>query len=200
MQSFQQIEQTSAAAVLFGKTRQAVLGLLYEQPDQGRYLRELARLTGISPGALQHELTRLLGADLVTREIDGNRVSYKANTAHPIFVELQSIIRKTCGLPSQLTSALAPLADRISFATLYGSVAKGIEHARSDADLLLVGNLGLAEALRELAPLESRIGREISVRVYDRDDFRRRREQSEAFLTRVLKGPMTVLMGSLDGA
>ncbi len=200
MQPLQNKEQSSAAAVLFGKTRQAVLGLLYEQPDQGRYLRELARLTGISSGALQHELTRLLAADLVTREADGNRVSYKANTAHPIFAELQSIIRKTCGLPSQLKTALAPLAERISFATLYGSVAKGTEHAHSDADLLLVGNVGLADALRELAPLESKIGREISVRVYDRDDFRRRRQQGEAFLTRVLTGPMTVLLGSPDGA
>jgi hypothetical protein len=61
---------------------------------------------------------------LVTRQTDGYRVNRKANAAHPIFAKLQSVIRKTCGLPSQLKSSLTPLADRLSFATVYGSMAK----------------------------------------------------------------------------
>ena len=91
----------ATAAVLFGKTRQAVLALLFERPERAYYLRELARATGISPGALQHELGQLQKADLVTRSQDGNRVVYRANTAHPVFADLQSIVRKTCGLPAQ---------------------------------------------------------------------------------------------------
>ena len=95
----------ATAAVLFGKTRQAVLALLFEQPERAYYLRELARATGISPGALQHELGQLQKADLVGRSQDGNRVAYRANTAHPVFADLQSIVRKTCGLPAQITPA-----------------------------------------------------------------------------------------------
>ena len=190
----------ATAAVLFGKTRQAVLGLLFEQPEQAYYLRELARATGVSPGALQHELGQLQKADLVTRSQDGNRVVYRANTAHPVFADLQSIVRKTCGLPAQIKAALDPFAAQICFATLYGSLAKGINHARSDVDLLIVGDLNLQQALAVIEPVEASIGREISVRIFSAEDFHTRREQGEHFIKSVMSGPLTPLIGSPDDA
>jgi len=193
-------DMEATAAVLFGKTRQAVLALLFEQPEQACYLREIARQTGISPGALQHELGQLQKADLVERIQDGNRVTYRANTAHPVFAELQSIVRKTCGLPAQIKAALQPLAGQIRFAALYGSLAKGVNHARSDVDLLIVGDLNLEQALAAIVPVEGRIGREISVRIYSAEDFRTRREQGEHFINNVMSGPLTPLIGSAGDA
>jgi hypothetical protein len=130
----------SAAAVLFGKTRQAVFALLFDQPGAWYYLREISRITGIAPGPLQHELTQLHKADLVVRLQDGNRVTYQANTAHPAFVDLRGLVSKTYGVSAQLTAAFAPHAARIVFAAIYGSLAKGTNHARSDVDLLIVGD------------------------------------------------------------
>lgn len=193
-------DMEATSAILFGKTRQAVLALLFERPEQSYYLRELARQTGISPGALQHELAQLQKADLIERSQDGNRITYRANTAHPIFTDLQSIVRKTCGLPAQIKVALQPFAARIHFAALYGSLAKGLNHARSDVDLLIVGDLSLELALAAIVPVETRIGREISVRIYSADDFRKRREQGEHFITNVMSGPLTPLIGTTDDA
>lgn len=190
----------SAAAVLFGKTRQAVLALLFDQPGQTYYLREIARLTGIAPGPLQHELGQLHKADLLVREQDGNRVTYRANTAHPIFSDLQGLVSKTCGVPAQLSTALAPLAARIRFAAIYGSLAKGTNHARSDVDLLLVGDLDLQTALTALAPVEARIGREVSVRVFSSEEFRERRARQDHFIAGVLAGPLPPLLGTPDDA
>lgn len=190
----------TAATTLFGKTRQAVLVQLFEQPETPLYLREISRLTGISPGALQHELNQLLKADLILREEDGNRVAYRANTAHPIFSELQGIVQKTCGLPARIRSALAPLADSIDFAAIYGSVAKGTSHARSDVDLLVVGSVKLQELLAHLHPVEQQVGREVSVRLYSTKDFAARSKKGDAFLAGVLGGPLIVLAGSDDPA
>lgn len=190
----------AAASVLFGKTRQAALAILFDQPERAYYLRELARQAGISPGALQHELEQLQKADLIERSQDGNRVSYRANTAHPIFSELQSIVRKTCGLSAQIKAGLAPLGGQIHFAALYGSVAKGLNHARSDVDLLVVGDLSLEQALAVVVPVESRLGREIGVRLYHPEDFRKRRAQGDPFLSNVLRGPITQLIGTPDDA
>lgn len=190
----------AAASVLFGKTRQAALAILFDQPERVYYLRELARQAGISPGALQHELGQLQKADLIERSQDGNRVTYRANTAHPIFPELQSIVRKTCGLPAQIKAGLDPYAGRIRFAALYGSVAKGSNHARSDVDLLIVGDISLEQALAAVVPVESRIGREIGVRLYNAEDFRKRRAQGDPFLNNVLGGPITQLIGTPDDA
>lgn len=190
----------STATVLFGKTRQAVLVLLYESPDRAYYLREIVRQTGISSGALQKELLQLCQADLLLRAQDGNRVTYQANTTHPIFTELQAIVRKTCGIPAQIKAVLADLHEHIAIALLYGSMAKGTDHAASDVDLLIVGTLSLQDALAAISPIEQKIGREISVRIYNPEEFRERRAVGDVFLHGVLSGPHNVLMGALSDA
>ena len=79
----------SAAQVLFGKTRQAVLALLLERPEDSYYLRQMCQLSGISPGAMQAELRQLTRAGLLERAKDGNRVAYRANARHPVFESLR---------------------------------------------------------------------------------------------------------------
>ena len=190
----------ATASVLFRKTRQAVLALLFEQPARRFYLRELARLTGISTGALQNELSALGRADLVDRSRDGNRVTYRANAAHPVFGELQAIVHKTCGLPGLLRQAIEPLASQIDFAAVYGSVAKGVDHARSDVDLLIVGHVGLDRATAAVAPVEERIDREVSLRVLSLAEFRRRRKGGDVFLDRLMSGPLTIILGEPPSA
>ena len=193
-------DMDATAAILFGKTRQAVLAILFEQPDRTSYLRELARQTGISPGALQHELAQLHHADLIIRNQDGNRVTYRANTRHPIFAELQSIVQKTFGIPAQIKAALTPYEPHIRFAAIYGSIAKGLDHARSDVDLLVVGDINLEQTLAAILPVETRIGREISVRLYQPEEFRKRREEGEPFINNVLSGEHMKLIGTADDA
>ena len=190
----------STADVLFGKTRQAVLTLLLEQPGRSFYVREMARLTGIGPGPLQAELTQLLKADLVQREKDGNRVTYQANTAHPAFADLQSLVGKTCGVPAQLRAALQQYAPMIRFAAIYGSMAKGSNHGRSDVDVLIVGDLPFDQAVAAVVPVEQRIAREISVRVLSSDEFRARLDRQEPFIKGVMDGPLIHLFGASNDA
>lgn len=190
----------SAANTLFGKTRQAVLVLLFEQPNAAFYLREISRLTGLSPGQLQTELTQLTDADLVLRTMDGNRISYQANRQHPVFGELQALVGKTCGLPSRIRTALEPAAKEIQFAAIYGSFAKGGNHARSDIDLIVVGEISLEALVSLIQPVEEQSGREISIRLYGLTDFKKRQESGDHFLQSVLNGPLIPLMGQAHDA
>lgn len=188
----------SATDLLFGKTRQAILSRLFDVPVSSFYVRELSRHTGISPGALQHELKQLVAADLILREQDGNRVIYRANTTHPIYPDLLNLVRKTCGLPRQIKNALEPLADNIECAAIYGSTAKHKDHSRSDVDLLIVGQVSLAQVLDAVSPLESMFNREINVRVYDSEQFRQLRHEQQPFVQAVLTGPLDILMGVIN--
>ncbi len=190
----------TTASVLFGKTRQAVLAALFTVAGDRAYLRELARRTGIGPGPLQYELSRLVAADLVTRSRDGNRVVYQANTAHPAFHELRGLVLKTCGLPEQLGCALRPLGDDISLALVFGSVAKGTSHGKSDVDLLVVGSVKLESLLAVLEPVERQLGREISVRLFKPAELRKRRAAKDRFLSGVLAGPTIPVIGAVDDA
>lgn len=189
-----------ATSILFGKTRQAVLMTLFDQPEKAWYLRELSRRTGISSGALQQELMQLCAADLLVRRQDGNRVLYCANTVHPIFPDLQSIMRKTCGLPALIKAVLQPMASDITYAGLYGSIARGSEHARSDVDLLIVGRISFEQAIRTVTPVEARIGREIGVRLFSPEEFRQKRASGDSFVQGVLRGERVDLLGSIDDA
>ena len=187
----------AVANVLFGKTRQAVLGLLFTPPGAAHYLREMARMTGISTGALQKELDQLVSAGLVLREPDGNRVTYRANAAHPVFDELSGLVNKTCGVAALLGQALQPLLPAIDFATLFGSFAKGSDQARSDIDLMVVGRVSLAELSESVGVVEERIAREVNVRLYDPAEFRQRYRKRDRFLRGVIDGPLVTLHGRL---
>ncbi len=183
------------AATLFGKTRQAVLTRLFEAPAQAFYLRELGRLTGISSGALKHELDALVDADLITRIEDGNRVNYHANQACPVFEELRSVILKTSGIPVLLRQALEPLRDQIDQAFIYGSLAGGKNQSRSDVDLMVVGRISFPDLIAALEPVERLIQREISSRLYGSAEFEERLTTGDRFLTGVIQGPRVPIMG-----
>jgi len=83
------------SAALFGKTRRAVLSLLYSHTDEAFYLRQIARAAGVGLGAVQRELRQLSDAGIIQRTVKGKQVYYQANEKCPIFNELKSVVRKT---------------------------------------------------------------------------------------------------------
>ena len=187
------------ATTLFGKTRRALLSHLFLEPQRAFRLRELSRLTGISAGSVQHELKHLLQADLITRTEEADLVTYRANTASPVYEHLRGIVEKTSGIDSLVREALRKARKQIRLALIYGSIAKGANRSRSDLDLLVVGTLGFEKLVKLLHPVEARIGREISPRLYSPKEFAQKRT-SDRFLGSVLDGPKILLIGQLDDA
>jgi predicted nucleotidyltransferase len=182
---------------LFGKLTRQLLTLLYRDPERSLYLRELVRLTGSSPGAVQREAGELTAAGLLTRSRRGRQVFYQANRATPVFSELRGLLEKTMGPADVLRAALAPLADRIEAAVLFGSIATGTSTPTSDIDLLIVGSAEFAEVADALAGAEAHLGREINPMVYSRPEFGRRLSEGGHFVTSVLRAPRSPLIGVL---
>lgn len=190
---------TSIADALFTATQQRVLGLLYGQPERGFAVSEVISLAGIGSGSVQRELARLSASGLVTVCTDGGRKVYRANRDAPVYEELRSLVSKTLGIPEQLREALAPIADEVKLAVLFGSVAKGSATASSDVDLLLVADdLTLEEVLATLEPLEQRLGRRVDPTLYTSEELARRRRDRSPFLRKVLAGDHIVLIGDED--
>jgi len=187
------------ATTLFGKTRRALLARLYLEPEREFRMRELSRLTGISAGSVLHELKQLQAADLVTRTEARDLVTYRANPASPVFEELRGIMEKTSGIDDLVRQALRKAGRKIQLALIYGSIAKGTNRSGSDLDVLVVGEIEFGALVKLLQPVERRIGREISSRLYAPDEFRSKRA-SDRFLKSVLAGPTIVLMGDLNDA
>lgn len=184
------------SSLLFSDYRRRVLGLLLLHPDRSFHVRELARLTGTSAGTLHKELTKLTKGGVLRRQEVGNQVRYSANRDCPVFEELASILRKTSGLVDVLAAALGSVEGNIAMAFVFGSVARGEQQSDSDVDVMLVGSIGFADAVRELHPAQETLQREINPVVYSTDEFRRRVAGDDAFLREVLAQPKLFVIGN----
>lgn len=184
--------------MLLGKTRGRVLALLYGASDESFFVREIARQTRTSAGSIQRELETLSDFGLIERLPRGRQVFYRANRSHPVFPELHSLIAKTSGIFHLLRGALAPLEPRIKFALVYGSLARGEEDAKSDIDLMIVGDVALDEVLTYLTPAERGVGRSINPTVYSLKEFRSKLKKGNHFLNAVVRGKNEFLIGDPD--
>jgi uncharacterized protein len=180
---------------LFPNVRQAVLAATLTRPEKWWYLSELAEFLHTRPSSLQRELSSLEQSGILQQRKDGRRTYFKAETRSPIFRELRSIFEKTVGLIPTLRAALRPVAEKITCAFVYGSIARGEEHATSDVDLMVIGNVGLGDLSPALRRAEKRLGREVNVTNYSVDEFRKKVAEGDHFLTTVLKGSLQFVKG-----
>jgi predicted nucleotidyltransferase len=189
---------TLLADALFGNTRRQVLGLLMGHPDQSFYTRQIARILHLGLGALHRELQSLVEAGILMREAHGQQIYYRVNTTCPIYTELHGLLLKTAGLGDVLRSALAGLADRITVAFVYGSLAKGAANGASDVDVMVIGSITLGEVAVALNPTQDTLKREVNPSVYPPEELRSKLQNGNHFLTTVLAEPKLFLIGSED--
>lgn len=182
--------------LLLGDYRKKLLSQLLLHPDADYHVRELARLTGTSPGSLHKELARLAAAGLLLRKEQGNQVRYQANRQCPVFPELASLLRKTTGAAELLAQALAPLQPAL--ALIFGSVARGTETAASDVDLLVVTERGFGEVVRALHGAQTTLGREVNPVVYTPNELQGHVAEQDPFVMNLLAGPHIFLNGTPD--
>jgi len=176
--------------------RRRVLSLLMLHPERALHVREIARRTATTAGTLNKELARLHRVGLLEREAVGNQVRYSANRESPVYQELSGILRKTVGLADVLAEALEPAADSIDVAFVFGSLARSTDTPRSDVDVLLIGDIAFADAVRLLYPAGTALGREVNPKVYSVKAWRAAVSAKDPFVAEVLAKPKIFLIGS----
>ena len=186
----------SIAEALFGKTQQAVLALLFGQPDRSFYLRQISVIAGTGASQVQKELDNLTRSGLILREPRGNQVWFQANPRSPIFPELKSLVAKTFGIADVVKETLAPFARKIGIAFIFGSVARGEHDSSSDVDVLVVGQIAPSKLAPAQVGLNEVLGRRVSFAVYDEAEFHKHIAQRDPFLGKVLTQPRIWLVGT----
>lgn len=190
------VQSGTVSSALFGKTRQAVLALLYGHDRESFYLRQIVRAVCLGQGTVQRELAHLTAAGLLVRTRQGNQVYYQANRNAPIFPEMKSLLVKTAGAANVLRAALAGFSDRIQIALLYGSLASGKDRANSDIDLLVIGKVSFGEIAEAVGGAQEKLQREINPSVYSPEEFRKKLLSGHHFLKGIFQGPKIFLIGS----
>ncbi len=158
-------------------------------------MREIERRTGFAIGTVQTELKKLQRLDIISRVKDGNRVYYRANTAHPLYPEIRELVLKTSGLADVIKNAMGNEKD-IQVAFVFGSFARQEEKASSDVDLMVVGDIGLRKLTGLLMDVAGKIGREINPHVFSEKEFVKRKKEQDHFLNQVLESPKIFIIGT----
>jgi predicted nucleotidyltransferase len=191
------MEAISLSNALFSKVQQRVLALIFGQPERSFYMSEIIRNVDSGTGAVERELSRLQRSGLVSVERIGNQKHYQANPQSPIFAELRGLVIKTVALVEPLRKSLEPRSDLIKAAFVYGSVAKGTDTARSDIDLMVVGDeLNYSELYAALQDAEDILHRSVSPAFLSLKDWRRKVSGKGSFVGKVNALPKIFVIGS----
>jgi hypothetical protein len=124
-------------SLITNKTRLKLLLKFFLNSETTSYLRNLEGEFGESTNSIRLELNRFEKAGLLNSNFTGNKKYFKANANHPLYEEINSILKKTIGIDKiveQVTSKVGDLKE----AYLIGDLAKGKDSAI--IDLLLIGN------------------------------------------------------------
>lgn len=171
------------SSLIPSKTRISILMRLFLNPDQQSYLRELANDFSVSPSQVSGELQQLSVAGLLKSNKLGRQINYRANTEHPLFPELQSMVNKALGMDQILESILERLGN-LKLAFLIDDYAQGKDSGL--IDLVLVGDIDLNNLEDLVKKTEKYIERKIRTLVLNQKEY-------EALSPKIKNRPQLIL-------
>jgi hypothetical protein len=124
-------------SLITSKTRVKLLLKFFLNSQTTSYLRGLEAELGESTNSIRVELNRLEEAGLLNSSTRGNKKVFFANTRHPLFTEINSILKKFVGI-DQIIERVTSQIGNLQTAYITGDFAIGKDS--QIIDLALVGD------------------------------------------------------------
>ena len=150
-------------ALISSKTRVKLLLKFFLNSKTESYLRGLEQEFGESSNGIRIELNRFEKAGMLESVTNGNKKLFKANTKHPLFTEMHSILRKYIGVDEIIEKVVQNLGD-VEDVYLVGSLSKGIDG--QIIDLIFFGNIDKEYLVRLIDRVEEHISRKVRYLTY----------------------------------
>jgi len=147
------------SSIVTSKTRIKLLLKFFLNSNTESYLRNLEQEFGESTNAIRVELNRFESADLLRAKVKGNRKYFSANTNHPLFKDINNIVKNFVGI-DKLIERIINLIGNLETAYITGDLARGIDS--QIIDLVLVGrNLDTSYIEQLVSKAENLLARKI---------------------------------------
>jgi predicted nucleotidyltransferase len=166
-------------------------------PEARDHIRALASEVDAQYSAVWKELNNLEKAGLLQSETLGGRKIFTLNSQFPIIPELRNILLKTVGAGDLVRECLRDL-EGIEVAFIFGSFAEGEPDAESDLDIMLIGDLEIAQITPLITKMEERLARNVNYVLLAKDEWKSRLEDGDPFTTNVRDAPKVLLIGAQD--
>ena len=167
---------------LKSKITQKVLNFYFLNPHESLYVNELSRRLALDKRNLVKKLRELELTGIMKSEKRGNLRLCSVNRKFPLYKEYERIILKTIGVEQRLKQILKAVPGIIE-AYIYGSYAQKKLSAHSDLDLLVIGNHEIIILQEKLNLLQNEIGREVNSVNMSEEEFWRKMEEKDPFLS-----------------
>ncbi len=184
---------------LRSKLRRDLLTYFYENRSARVYVRQMAEKVGADPTNVSRELARLEQQGLLVSEREGRQLYYRLDRQSPQMKPLFQLLERAIGVEPTLRRELGKISG-LDHAWLYGSYAKGEADARSDIDLLLVGEPDQQQLAQSVSRLERALNREINYTVFGFQELEQRLADEDPFLSDIWNGRRIDLIGSSEDA
>lgn len=157
-------------------TQLQILGATYLEPERHFTIPELMQSSNRPQPTVAREVDRLTEAGLLQSVLRNGRRTVWADTTSPIFDELHSILLKTIGPKTIIEQQLRGL-EGVDQALIYGSWARRYQGEPGpppqDVDLMVIGDVNVAEVRSEADAASRRIGRDVNVTVLTLEEWER---------------------------
>jgi predicted transcriptional regulator len=154
--------------LISSKTRVKLLLKFFLNSNNSSYLRGLELEFGESTNAIRLELNKLEGAGLLNTHNKGNKKYFQANTTHPLFNDINSILLKYTGLDNILEKVIDNLGE-LKFVFVVGNLAKGL--ASEIIDLVFVGDIDKTYLFELVQKAELKLGKKVKYICYLPSEF-----------------------------
>ena len=154
--------------LISSKTRIKLLLKFFLNSNTKAYLRSLESEFGESSNAIRLELNRLENAGMLSSFVSGNKKMFHANTGHPLFKEVRTMLMKTIGLDQIILNVIERLGD-VEKVFLVGDFAKGNDSPV--IDLIFIGDIDKSYLISLVERAEELVKRRIRYLIYNSHEF-----------------------------
>jgi len=162
-------------SLITSKTRVKLLLKFFLNPNTRTYLRALEQEFGESTNAIRLELNRLENANMLVSEIEGNKKVFQVNRHHPLFHDINGIVKKYFGIHVIIEKIIKKLGD-IEQVILTGELAEGKDV--SIIDIIIIGEVDHNYLNKLIEKAEGLIKRRVRYIVMSMNEFLTHKEEN----------------------
>ncbi|MFM9944865.1 MAG: ArsR family transcriptional regulator [Bacteroidia bacterium] len=149
------------------KTKIKLLLKFFLNTSNTAYLRNLETEFGESTNAIRLELNKFEESGLLHSYSEMNKKIFKANTNHPLYPEINSIVRKYIGIDKIIDHIVSKLGEPEKV-WLVGNFARGLD--AETIDLKISGNVNKAYLKELVRKVEETINRKLRIQLLSVDE------------------------------
>ena len=175
--------------------RWKILAHFLGHPNSSFYVKEIARILGVSPGSVSTAVKSFEEWGLLTKEEKGLAHLYRLNGENALVPPLKKAYGLALILSSRPTEKYLEADRSIISIALYGSYSDGSFDERSDVDILIVTPYKREEIVGATRRLEEELEKNVNTSLFRLSDWRTMAKKGDAFYRRVVENHV-LLYGS----